>query len=106
MGKEQKDTVIYIAYDDFEAFDSARPEKNLLLAILLTAMNDLKKNGQAARKALEYLLNPDEEYIFSFRSVCEHLDIDAERVLRCTGLTPGQPVMEPARFENEADRLN
>lgn len=86
MVKDEKNTAIYIAYDEIEAYDTALPEKNLLRAILLTAMSDLRKPGEPSRKATEYFLNADEEYIFSFNSVCNLLDIDPERILMVTGL--------------------
>ena len=86
MTREKKNTAIYIAYDDFEPIDISLPEKNLLKAILLTAMSDLKKEGMTGRKAMEYFLNPEEEYLFSFRSICGFLDIDPNKVLNIVGL--------------------
>ena len=86
MPRDKKNTAIYIAYDDVEPIDLSMPEKNLLKAILLTAMSDLKKEGLVSRKAMEYFLNPEEEYLFSFRSVCGLLDIDAEKILNIVGL--------------------
>jgi hypothetical protein len=86
MSKNAKDTTIYIAYEDFIQFDSARPEKNLLRAILMNAMSDLRKPGELSRKAREYFLSGEEEYIFSFTSVCTCLDIDPKRILMVTGL--------------------
>ena len=86
MAKELKDTAIYTAFDGYTPLDTARPEKSLLLAILMSAMSDLRKNGSAQRQATEYLLDPDESYVFSFVSVCNHLDIDPRRILRSLGL--------------------
>ena len=95
MTKDKKNTAIYIAYDDFEPLDISLPEKNLLKAILLTAMSDLKKQGAVGRKAMEYFLNPDEEYLFSFRSVCSFLEIDPNRILRVIGLKRTNPIYNP-----------
>lgn len=86
MVRDEKNTSIYIAYDDSEPFDSAVPEKNLLVAILLSAMSDLDRPGEASRKAQEYFLDPDDGYIFSFNSICNHLAIDPLMILRITGL--------------------
>ena len=86
MQKGQKNTAIYIAYEDCEPVDSALPERNLLRALLFGAMSDLKKNGDVNRKATEFFLSPDEEYIFSFRSICNHLDLDPKLVLVLVGL--------------------
>jgi hypothetical protein len=94
MVKERGDTAIYVAYDDCEPEDSARPEKNLLLAVLCNAMSDLNRTGPAGRKAREYFLNADEEYVFSFRSVCSYLNIDPRQVLIVTGLS-GRASMIP-----------
>jgi len=91
MAADKKNTAIYVAYEDRKPKDSALPEKNLLRAVLLTAMNDLKRNGETAQKAMEYFLSPEEDYIFSFRSVCNYLDIDAKRILRVTGLLEHVP---------------
>lgn len=84
--KDDKNTAIYIAYEEGEPYDTALPEKNLLRAILLTAMADLKKPGEPSRRAVEYFLSADEEYIFSFNSVCNYLDLDPDKILVVTGL--------------------
>lgn len=86
MERKERETNIYIAYEDHVPYDYAEPEKNLLRAILTGAMNDLKKGGEERRHAIEYLLSEDEEYIFSFNSVCSYLNIDPDRVLLATGL--------------------
>lgn len=86
MARDEKNTAIYVAFDEVEPHDTALPEKNLLRAILLTAMADLKKPGEPSRRALEYFLSPDDEYIFSFHSVCNLLDLDADRILIVSGL--------------------
>jgi len=86
MARDRKNTAIYIAYDDLEPTDIALPEKNLLKAILLTAMADLRKQGATSRRAMEYFLNPEEDYLFSFRSVCGFLDIDPDKILNVIGL--------------------
>ena len=87
MERDPKETTIYVASEDVEPLDSARPEKRLLKAILLSALSDLKKPGDPSRQAVQYFLNPNEEYIFSFRSVCNFLEIDPGRVLRIAGLS-------------------
>ncbi len=92
MLKEDKNTAIYIAFEECEPHDTALPEKNLLRAILLTAMADLKKPGEPSRRAVEYFLNADESYIFSFHSICTFLDLDPNRILLVTGLR--QPMVD------------
>jgi hypothetical protein len=103
MAKEDKNTAIYVAYDDTEPLDSALPERNLLRAILLTAMSDLKKSGEPSRRATEYFLNPDDEYVFSFISVCNHLDIDPHRILIVTGLLKPKSSALAQPSENRTD---
>lgn len=86
MAREQKDTAIFVAYDDEAPFDIAVPEKNLLRAVLVTAMADLKKQGDPAKQATEFFLCDDSDYIFSFNSICNYLSIDPKRILYMTGL--------------------
>jgi hypothetical protein len=86
MAKDVGETAIYIAYEENEAADFSRPEKNLLRAILLGAMHDLRKCGEPAKKAQEYFLSHEDDYVFSFRSVCSYLELDEKRVLQVAGL--------------------
>jgi hypothetical protein len=86
MLREEKNTAIFTAYDELEPYDVAKPERNLLRAILLNAMADLKRPGAAARRAAEYFLSPEDDYIFSFRAICSYLSVDPKRVLTVAGL--------------------
>jgi len=87
MSKEEgRTTTIYTAYEEYLPHDPAAPEKNLLRAILLSAMLDLRKPGDASRRAAEYFLSPEDDYIFSFNAVCDYLNIDPDRILMVTGL--------------------
>ncbi len=88
---DEKRTEVLIAYED-EIFDPVRPEKNLLLAILVSALNDLSRKGRVSRQAQEFFLNDDSEYIFSFRAICDHLELDPNQVLLVTGLVPGHEI--------------
>ena len=86
MAREDKNTAIYVAYEDCVPYDPATPEKNLLRAMLLGAMLDLNKPGEVGRHAVEYFLSSDEESLFSFQSVCSHLQVDPGKILQVTGL--------------------
>ena len=86
MGKDERDTAIYVAFDDDEPLDFTKAEKRLLHAILETAMNDLRRPGRFSQRAREYFLSSDEDYIFSFRSICNFLDVDANRILKHAGI--------------------
>lgn len=86
MAREDKNVAVYTAFDDIEAFDPTTPEKNLLRAILLGALHDLKKEGDEKRKATEFFLIPEDDYIFSFVSICDYLNIDPNKILVVAGL--------------------
>ncbi len=87
MPRDLKDTAIFVANEESEPYDPAWPEKSLLRAILVTAMNDVKKSGDVKKQATEFFLSPEEDYIFSFRAICDYLNVDAERILVITGLS-------------------
>lgn len=86
MEIEDKKSVVISAYDEDDAFDEAAPEKGLLVAILLSAINDLKRQGRIGRQAEEFFLNESDEYIFSFKSICDYLSVDPKKILVVTGL--------------------
>lgn len=90
MAKQGNETTIYVAFEEHVQFDPARPEKELLRAILVNALSDLKKPGELSRRAREYFLSAEEDYLFSFQSVCNFLNVDPKRILRVAGLT-GEP---------------
>lgn len=83
----EKDTQIFVAYDDHISFDIAEAEKNLMRAILKSAMEDYRKKGEPYRDARRYLLAEGEEYLYSFLSVCHHLDLCPRTILRVLGIT-------------------
>ncbi len=87
MQNDEKNIAIHQAFDEWVPYDPALPERNLLRAILLTAMSDLRRPGDARKEATEFFMSEDESYIFSFQSICNHLDIDPKQILLVTGLT-------------------
>lgn len=88
MAQEDKNSAIFEAYDETLVFDPAAPEKNLLKAVLMSALADLRRNGEPHRKATEFFLSSEDDYLFSFRSICAYLDVDPKRILTVTGLDP------------------
>ena len=86
MAREGKNTAIYIGFEDFEQAEMATPEKNLLRAILLNAVADINRPGEYSRRARDYFLSKDEDYIFSFQSVCGFLNINPHHILILVGL--------------------
>ena len=106
MAREDKNTAIFVAYDDDEPFDVARPERELLRAILATALSDLKRPGEEGRSATEYLLSPEEDYVFSFRAICDFLNVDPQKVLVVSGLKNSKRrIPSTQRLLSELDKL-
>lgn len=85
MPREDK-VAVHTAFEEIEAFDPTTPEKNLLRAILLGALHDLKKTVEEQKRATEFLLSPEDDYVFSFLSICDYLKIDPHKVLLIAGL--------------------
>lgn len=82
------DTAIETAYEDYQVWDSATPEKNLMRAILRSAMDDIKRRGEAYRDAKRFFLCEDDQYLFSFVSICYNLELCPNRVRRILGVLP------------------
>lgn len=82
----QTDTAIFTAYEEHKHSDVAEPEKNLMRAILRTAMDDMRKRGEAYRDAKRYLMSDEDYYVFSFISVCYHLDLCPRTIRTVMGL--------------------
>lgn len=86
MTNEKRNTAIFTAYDDLEQPELATPERNLLRAVLLNAIADMNREGECSRKAKDYFLNREEDYLFSFQSVCSFLSINPHHILIIVGL--------------------
>ncbi len=84
--REGKNTAIYEGFEDFEQSELATPEKNLLRAILLNAIADVNRPGEFSRRARDYFMSKEEDYIFSFQSVCSFLNINPHHILILVGL--------------------
>ncbi len=84
----RKDSAIFSAYDGYEGFDPAMPERGLMLAILRAAIEDFHSEGRSQREAVAYLLSNESYYLFSFVSICTYLKI-CPHILRIRlGLVP------------------
>lgn len=86
MSKEDKNKEVFVAYEDSIPWDPSTPEKNLLRAMLITAMADFNKNGEVGRQAKDFFTSPETDYIFSFHSICDYLGIDPKSVRAKLGL--------------------
>lgn len=82
----REDTAIYEAYEDFQIFDPSEPEKQLMWAVLRTAIEDVRKRGDLYRDARRYFESKDLYYPFSFLNVCYHLNIPPTSVIHSLGL--------------------
>ncbi len=94
---KNRETLIISIDDDFYPSDPVSSERDLLKAVLSSAISDLEKEGYIAKEAVRFFLNPDSEYIFSFRSICEYLKIPPEQVLESTGLVDNPEFMNSYR---------
>lgn len=52
------------------------PLSELMRAIILRVVDDSTGISELREDALEYLFDKDDEYIFSFISICNHLGLD------------------------------
>lgn len=82
------DTAIYTAYDDHRAYDPAEAEKNLMRAVLKTAMDDISRRGEARRDARLFFNSNDDNYLFSFISICRHLCLCPHTIRELVGVRP------------------
>lgn len=96
MSKNRETLIISIDDDNYPS-DPVSSERDLLKAVLFSAISDLEKEGYVAKDALRFFLNPDSEYIFSFRSICEYLKIPPEHILESTGLVDNPEFMNSYR---------
>jgi hypothetical protein len=86
MSQERKNTAIFTAFDDMDQPELATPERNLLRAILINAIADMNRQGEESRRAKDYFLDREDDYVFSFKSVCSYLNIDPQHILILVGL--------------------
>ena len=55
-------------------------------AVLRTAMDDLTKKGEVYRDARRFFLSREEYYLYSFMSICYHLDLCPKTIYTILGL--------------------
>lgn len=48
----------------------------LMRAMILRAVEDYNSSTEFRQEAIAYMEDEEEEYIFSFRAICKHFDID------------------------------
>ena len=74
------------AYEVGKSYD---PVSELMRAIILRAIEDYNSEGELKKEAIDYMFdrtgdkiyyeNEDDQYIFSFSSICQHLELDPEK---------------------------
>jgi hypothetical protein len=101
MGREHKNTAIFSAYDDYEQPELATPEKNLLRAVLINAIADMGRPGEFSRRAKDYFLSTEDDYVFAFRSVCTYLNINPHHILILVGLEENQRLRRERPHETQ-----
>ena len=65
-----------LAWDGGKGYN---PVSELMRAIILRTIEDLNQGGEVRDEALAYLEDEDEEYVFSFASICRYLGLDPEK---------------------------
>ena len=51
----------------------------LMRAMILRAVDDFNSTGEHHDEAIDWLFSEEEEYIFSFRAICQTLGFDPEK---------------------------
>lgn len=101
--RSKPETAIFIAHEDFTKRDIAEPEKNLMRAILRSAMEDIRKRGELYRDARRFFMSGDEFYVYSFLCICQHLDLCPRTIRTIMGLTEESARQElPVTFVAES----
>jgi len=101
MGREHKNTAIFSAYDDYEQPELATPEKNLLRAVLINAIADMGRPGEFSRRAKDYFMSTEDDYVFAFRSVCTYLNINPHHILILVGLEEDRRLRQEKPHETQ-----
>lgn len=53
--------------------------RELMRAIMLLAIRDLQSSGRHRDEALAFFLSEEEDYLFSFTSICRYLGLDEQK---------------------------
>ena len=58
---------------------SFNPVSELMRAMILRTVEDYNSLGELRDGAVAYMMDPDEEYVLSFRSVCKQMGLDPDK---------------------------
>lgn len=64
---------IDMSFDVGKGYD---PINELMRAIILRTIEDFNSGGELHIEAVEYLMDEEDDYIFSFQAICRHLGFD------------------------------
>ena len=66
------------------------PEAELMKAILVLSIADLRKEGYAKKQAIAFISSKESDYLFSFESICVRLGLNAqsvrEQLIKCNSM--------------------
>lgn len=65
-----------LAYDQGNGYV---PENELMRAIILRAIEDFKGKGEHYQDAIDFFNDEDEDYVFSFASICKFLGFNPQK---------------------------
>ena len=51
----------------------------LMRAMILRTVEDFNSSEELRAEAITYMMDPDEEYILSFRSICKYMGLDPDK---------------------------
>ena len=68
-----------------EKEDKTIAERRLMRALLDSAIEDLKEEGESYKSALKFFLSKNEQYAFSFRNICRELTLDPKQIFLVLG---------------------
>lgn len=68
---------IDMSYDPGKGYNAIT---ELMRAIILRVVEDIKSGGLLREEAVAYMDDPDDDYIFSFLSICNYLGFDPAAV--------------------------
>ena len=76
MSNTDKLPQIDMSYSPGKGYDAIN---ELMRAIILRTIEDYNSVGELHTEAVEYLFDEEEDYIFSFKAICQHLGFDPEK---------------------------
>ena len=84
-------TALFSVYDDGFLHDAAEGERDLMRAVLKSAMDDMGRSGNRRRHAIEFFNYFDDSYLYSFVSICRHLGLCPYTIRYLVGLGVRRP---------------